>query len=403
MELCLQVGHGMREHCYNLIKGWGKGLVILSPRDNNNESLIAFASKVKKANGTVCVDPQMYYPHTEHEKLTGHDFWPPNYETINFTSGQDIDDMIIKLNNLNKTVGSEFYIVPMPMIEFPNDTWLDKLDAYLITAHKYVIDMPLYATIPLSAISMLDIDFLNDIIDNISSKDYVDGVYIVASHSDEDFFINNPIWLANLGELCAGLRLGNKKVILGYANQQMLFLGMTSINYIATGTFKNVRFFNKERFVPNDESGGQQIIWYYCPNSLSDYKISYLDIAQRTGVLDLMKPPDKCKSVYASPLFAGATPSSVNFGQQPSFRHFLQCMYHQVSESRNSGFIETYDYNVKLFEDALKLALKLERNGVTTNIDRGMMEDHFNAVRSAMIALSASRSVRLRRKWAMLG
>lgn len=402
MELCLQVGHGMKDHCFNLVKLWGKGLVILSPRDNNHESLIAFSSKIKKVNGTICVDPQMYYPHTEHKKLTAHQFWPDNYETNNFTIGQGVDDVIIKLKDLNEQVKSDLFIIPMPMIEYPNETSIDSLDSYIAAAHRHISNKPLYVTIPLSANSLKDIEFVNEIIDNISSKDYVEGAYIVASHLDNDYFVSDPVWLANLGELCAGLRLGNKKVILGYANQQMLFLGMTSINYIATGTFKNVRSFNKDRFVPNEDSGGQQIVWYYCPASLGEYKIEYLDIAQTRSVLDSMAPPTKYNSSYAAPLFAGAKPTSAAFDQQASFRHYLQCMYHQVEEARTTGFVETYENNKSMFEKAYEFVKLLALKGVLTNDDRGMTQDHFLAVISAMTTVHASRQARLKRKWSMM-
>ncbi len=39
MNLYLQLGHGMMEHCRHLISRWGGGTVILSPRDLSPDQL----------------------------------------------------------------------------------------------------------------------------------------------------------------------------------------------------------------------------------------------------------------------------------------------------------------------------------------------------------------------------
>ena len=46
MEFYLQFGYGMMEHCRHLIKSWGRGSVILSPRDLEEQQLEKFASEI---------------------------------------------------------------------------------------------------------------------------------------------------------------------------------------------------------------------------------------------------------------------------------------------------------------------------------------------------------------------
>jgi len=85
MELYLQFGYGMMEHCRVLLDSWGGGSVILSPRDLTDDQLVRFGSAIREIpGGDIMLDPQFYLPHSDHEKLCNHAYWPTDYATTLF-------------------------------------------------------------------------------------------------------------------------------------------------------------------------------------------------------------------------------------------------------------------------------------------------------------------------------
>src|SRR5215217_5776435 len=77
MELYLQFGYGMMQHCRHLIADWGGGTVVLSPRDMSDRQLRTLSSEITDLpGGRVLLDPQFYLPHADHERLRSHDYWP---------------------------------------------------------------------------------------------------------------------------------------------------------------------------------------------------------------------------------------------------------------------------------------------------------------------------------------
>ena len=49
--------------------------------------------------------------------------------------------------------------------------------------------------------------------------------YVVCEHPNGQYLVDDPNWIANVLDICAGLRLLGAEVILGYCNHQMLVAG----------------------------------------------------------------------------------------------------------------------------------------------------------------------------------
>ena len=98
MEMYLQCGHGMMNHCKELITRWKGGTAILSPRDNDEPQLKKMASSIRAIpGGHVLLDPQFYVPHSEREKLCSHDYWPDDYDSFTFTQGPGLAKLMQNL------------------------------------------------------------------------------------------------------------------------------------------------------------------------------------------------------------------------------------------------------------------------------------------------------------------
>ena len=92
---------------------WGGGTVVLSPRDMTPDQLARLAADIVAIpNSNVLLDPQFYVPHSDHERLRSHEYWPANYETSTFWEGPALTRLLTTLQRLNRSLGSSAFILP---------------------------------------------------------------------------------------------------------------------------------------------------------------------------------------------------------------------------------------------------------------------------------------------------
>lgn len=401
MDLFLQFGHGMMEHCRHLIRSWEGGTVILSPRDLKREQLLKLAEEIRALpGGRVLLDPQFYVPRSDHHRLTAHDYWPDSYQTKSFFGGPGMQKMLTEVLELNRELGCEVFVLPGLMATAIDDDWLATIRATAEHAAAAKAGIPLHATVALSSDSVRDTAGIQEILAEFETLE-VDGAYLLFEHPNGEYIVEDPVWLANALELAAGLRLMRKTVVVGYANHQLLCLGAASIDAIASGTWMNVRAFSPDRFLAaDDDEIKRKAVWYYAPSSLSEYKTAFLNMAQQRGVLAAMAPPAEYKSSYADLLFSGVQPTSVPFGEPEAFRHYLQCMLHQAQGIRKATFDATMANLRQMLDSAEQQSRALTSSGVLSQL-RGF-GDAFDTVRSALVSLESTRGPLLRRAWATL-
>src|SRR5205823_5154168 len=94
MELYLQLGYGMMEICRRLLRGWGSGTVILSPRDLEYHRLLKFAEELSTIGGATLFDPQFFLPRATHRRLRSHDYFPDDYDTNMLAGGPSLEGML---------------------------------------------------------------------------------------------------------------------------------------------------------------------------------------------------------------------------------------------------------------------------------------------------------------------
>lgn len=398
LELYLQFGYGMLEHSRQLIQRWGGGRVILSPRDLSVTQLVNVARDIRRLGGEVLVDPQFYLPHSDHERLQSHDYWPSEYESTGFWSGTDLTQLLTRLSNLNQELGCTDFILPGVYASAIDGDWLARQGAVVVEASRYGFDSPnRIATVALSSEVTRDADQIHALLDEANNWD-VGGFYLVCEHPRGDYLVTDPLWLANTIDLIAGFRLRGKRVIVGYCNQQMLIAACASATAIASGTWMNVRSFPPDKFrEPYEDEVRQRRVWYYCPQALSEFRVTYLDIASRQGVLNRMATPAALASSYANVLFQGAQPTTVAFPEPLAFRHYLQCLRGQTAEARRQTFNATLEDQERQLDEAESLLSALH-----SAIVRGQHRDFSDAIdanRAALSVLQSDRGPLLNRYW----
>lgn len=402
MELYLQFGYGMMQHCRHLISDWGGGTAVLSPRDLNDKQLRTLATEVTGLKGgAVLLDPQFYLPHADHERLCSHDYWPSDYNTGAFFQGNALRELLRRLLDLNEGIGAREIILPGLLATAVDDSWLEAERAVLEAGRELARDRPLFTTIALDADTTRNQDHIAALLEVVPGWES-DGFYIVCEHPKGDYLVQDPNWLANVLDLAAGLRLAGARVIIGYCNHQMLAASVVRANAICSGTWMNVRSFPPDKFRSTyDEEIRQRATWYYCPQALSEYKMPFLDIAQRQRLLNRMAPPPELDGGYSRHLFEGSQPSTVGFSEQVAFRHYLHSLRGQIQSLESTGYDEAQASQTRLLDGAEDLLATLSSAGV-----RGQQRDFSECVdvnRAALAVLDSLRGPTLRRRWRNLG
>lgn len=396
MELYLQFGYGMMEHSRSLIKYWGSGTVILSPRDLNETQLERLSKETIKLGGSVVLDPQLYNPVlTNHDRLIVHSFWPTS---SSFPNGPELSKCLINLIDINQRIGAKQIILPGMIAKRVDDDWLESQRQVIEESQRCDTNgVSTIMTVALSYDALRSDDQVQLLLESLPKWD-VPSIYLVCEHPNGDYLVTDPGWLANVADVVAGIRLAGKQVIVGYCNHQMLLVASSAATAIASGTWMNVRSFNEEKFIlQDDDEIKQRSIWYYAPHLFSEYKIGYLDLAKKSGVLDNLRTDDVYGSNFADELFTAPQPQLAGFTEQQAFRHYLQCLHHQATNSVKQTFDETIDTYVKQLDQAEEALKVLHAKGI-----KGQKRDFLESIddnRGAAISLRENRGAVLRRKW----
>lgn len=276
MDLYLQFGYGMMEHCRTLVTRWNGGTVILSPRDLTDEQLGRLGASIRSLpGGQLWLDPQFYLPHADHERLCSHAYWPQNYQTGMFWQGQALTSLLNELSRLNDRLDTSEFVLPGILATVVNEDWFSTQEAVLEEANARNNGRPIVATIALSAEAVTREDQVALLLER-AERWNASGYYVVCEHPNGQYLVDNANWLANVVDLAAGLKLNGANVVLGHCNHQMLIAALAKVKAIASGTWMNVRSFPPEKFQSQfEDEMKQRATWYYCPQALSEYKILF--------------------------------------------------------------------------------------------------------------------------------
>ena len=395
MELYLQFGWGMMEHCRVFCQEWGGATAILSPRDLEAEQLRRLSVEIREFGGEVLLDPQFYLPRADHHRLTSHVYWPDDYDTAGFAE-DGRQPMMEELATLNRELGTTHLIVPGMRADFVGDAWLESQWDFLEVARR-ATDQPLIATLCLSSEAVRSVDQISLVMEQAEQMDVL-GYYLVAERPGLAYLVaDDPLWLANTLDLAAGLRRLGANVIVGYSNHQQLIMACAGVNCIASGTWMNLRSFFPDKFrSAYEEKIKRRAVWYYCPQALSEYRLQYLDLAVvRFGLRDELYPEPA--TPYAEPLFAVAQPSASGWGEPDAFRHYLTALRTQVQSSTRGSFDETVAAHRALLDRAESILKRLRQYGISGQT-RGF-QDALDANRAALVALETTHGPMLRRTW----
>ena len=357
----------MKALTLELSKKWNGASVILSPRDIDQNQLKKWSKEFKKEGVKCFFDPQCYCPKTEQKRLIQYDYWDCNLNTNLQSNSTSIDEQIKIIKKYNDIANTETYILPCILNNYDADwskSFFLQSKRFIDAAHTIMNDKPIFATLALPKDLLIQSEeTIEPILQKILDFE-VDGYYVIAEALDKKYLIDNPMWLSNIFHICAVLKIAGKQVIYGYGNHQMLPLALIKIDAMASGTWQNVRSFTN-RFIDTDEQR-RRSTWVYYPESLSEYKLSFLDWAFHNGHLLSMKSKDKnFLDDSINKIFkASVPPSATGFNETDAFKHYLCCLRHQIKLLNKDSYKEAYDSYEMILTTAEREIERLEKEGV---------------------------------------
>jgi hypothetical protein len=392
----------MMKSCRELVEQWGGGTVILSPRDLEPSQLLRFSREVLERSGEVLLDPQIYIPHEAHFRLASHDYWP-GCSGVCDVDPASWQSTLAQLIELNHELGAAHVILPGVICPGPSDleNWRDQLLRVADAADALGVIDTSFVTVALGRSVLADSDCIHDVLDTLDEVPFK-GSYVVLEHPAGEYLVTDPVWLSNALDLAAGCALRGGPVIVGYCSQQMLVLGAAGVSAIASGSWGNLRHFGLERFRNPEAGDKQRTIWYYSPPTLSEYKVTFLDVAAKTGSLLRLHPSPGYPSTEGERLFTAPRPTSAAFSYGASFHHYLTCMRHQARMVAGRSYADTHDGLVAAFDDALGVADEVAQLGVKGQ-HKQLKADACDATTAALAVLRADRMPVLSRTWPDLG
>lgn len=401
MELYFQFGYGMKKIATDLSKDWGGATAILSPRDMSPEQLVKWRKDFEKANVKTLFDPQCYFPKSQHKGLQKYDYVDSSLVTKMEANTSREEEIIKSVLTYNEMAGCEEFIIPAVMLQYDEQwmvRWKKHCNKWIDATKKYVSEKMAYLTLALPDTFLLQKEEeIEKLIAEIEKFD-VEGYYIIAHPPKAQYLVDTPMWLSNLMQICAALKLYGKKVIMGYGNHQLLCLSATGIDAMATGTYLNVRRFSNK--FQEDDSIQRKSVWYYYPAALSEYKMGFLDTAYNAKVLQQMRPSKEMDNGYVDLLFAGVLPSSTAFTETMAFKHYLNCVRVQMKNVSKKTFNETMTTHEVMLETALRRIEYMEKQGVYAQTRS--FKDMVDVNRSALQRLNTIRGFQLKQEWSNL-
>lgn len=383
MELYLQMGHGMQAMSQELVKDGVVNNLIISPVNIKQEKVESFAKKINSSGGNVLFDPQLFYPKEGHQKLKAYDYWPQ--EGVSITSNECNKSLNIELLRINKKIKSSQII--LPGIEMQENQLNYGLN-YMKETSKYFgnkTDKPLLATLCLYPETIRNVNTIEALVEQLKIMP-VDGFYIIPHPSNGEYIVSDIKWVIGLMKLISCLKLAKKKVIIGYSNHQGLIYALSNADGIASGNYMNTRSFRPSKFKsPKDEGIKHRSTWYYLPSAFCEYKAALLDVAMQRGFLNTFAPKGEFANIYSDMLFKGAQPTSTNYNETNSFKHYLYCLSIQCDMLTMKSYKETYDAYEFMLNTAENQMKDIKKHGMS-----GDNRDFSPAIEANRVAMCAN-------------
>lgn len=264
MSSYFQMGHNTE----NLVGEKGLGAfqgIILSPLNRNKNELEKHIHEFrKKRKYDILLDPQLYFPQSEREKLQQQPYFPSDFYTADHSSMSWWDRILEPLGEFSEKLKIDSLSSPvvLPKIFSPDyfsicaevsQKLFDKLSGTNINSLTTVL-------IDLNTLTKEELVLKAA---SILSEADTTGYYIVlVSDIPPRREFTGPEELFGAMTLINELKNTGHRIIVSHCSSDMLLFKIAGADHCATGKFFNLRRFTKSRFEEPGGGGGQLPYWF---------------------------------------------------------------------------------------------------------------------------------------------
>lgn len=295
MALFAQHGYGKSDKIERGVDAGHLGGVILSPRDEKPESMVAYVNQLRTQypDFQVLLDPQFYVSTlipSKEGNLSLYEYFQPNLTRRNFINPTDIASHVRSVIDYQVNLSISKIISPTVLFESFNDPWSQIALTLANASTSYYAGLenvpPILISICFSESALGNFDALNEFLDMISLLN-VQGFYIIIKRDGNGGPSIDTTVLQNLMYLCYSLSAINQyEVIMGYTDFVGIPLYATGITAFSCGWFNSLREFSVGHFQPS--TGGRRPSPRYSSEQLinSILIIPELDSINQRGLIN---------------------------------------------------------------------------------------------------------------------
>ncbi|GAB4333345.1 MAG: hypothetical protein Kow0037_11630 [Calditrichia bacterium] len=381
----LQQGWGMLNQIESFLINHPNSGIIFSPRICEKEQLERYWPQfINIPNSELFFEPYFYEPRTDLARVLSYPYFKNfDFDTNKFKMDKFCKSVIeYQINNL----GLNNIILPGRYTNSLSENWLNTHYKFAQIGSNYSSDKNrIFSSIVLGPDVILNLEQYNSIIDEIVNYP-TDGIYFIFEHPDNSYFLDEEFLYILLDSLLS-VSLSNKKIILGYANQQLIALAASGTDYIASGNYRNVRVFDHLNTKDRDDDNLRKGIWYFDGNTFGEYKIAALSLAFRRNLRNYFGPITE----FTEELLNSDRPTSIAWPERFSFLHYLHLMYIYIKQVYSIPKNKRVNYLIEFFKEIKNNNDKLQNAGFNFG-DRGF-NLHVNSTLSALELFHKDRKI----------
>lgn len=322
VEILHQLGHRYKWNLDSYFKNQiGDGFIFTAYSFNSDKIGVDISGYDPKEYLPLSLIDLQYYGYKSSKdkgKFDTYDFHPSKIESGGTTT-IEYPNLIYRGIDYQIKHGFKKVIIPMRCEQVKDilafSGIVDKLNKYLLEHRSPAIEY--YLTVSFTDAEIKDREWVEKVLTVLTNINKVfNGYYVVCDSAPEykKKISVNYDYYTNLARVFSILKKNNFKLIYGYANwDAIVFLALADIDYIAIGTFENLRRFNIKRFT-EDGGGGPSQGWYYSERALNMIRSQELVKLRGSQCIDLIKND---KNIFSDIILDQAYPWVNNGNNRP--------------------------------------------------------------------------------------
>ncbi len=359
----MSIYHQMGHHTFNLINtpelNKFRG-AILSPVNYTEEEILSKADRGKE-NFKWIFDPQLYFPHTERQRLRSWAYFPSDVDTADLSNLAWWDGIINKINETCRRLNIKDLCSPAFLPGLYNNEYYSLMVQLCEQQTNQLkgTSIKSYQTVIINLTDLIDENRPFEIA-TILSRTKANNLYLI--------FISNTTprrELSNSDELKGGMKLINLlkrsglKTIIGFCSSEFLLWKAAGADICTTGKFFNLRRFTSSRFDEPSEGGGQ-LPYYFDQTILGFFRETDVIRLKKADILSHTKNP------YNELIFCTIEKGEGNPWLAHSWRQFMFA-FADLNQEIESGVLD--------IEEAL---IKAEKKWIEIDDNKILMEEMRN-------------------------